>query len=115
MGRTRVGPHPAARDAARLLGAQVREARTRKGWTGDDLAAAAGVSRYTITQIEGGSASVSIGNALSAAAVAGVPLFGVSDPVELAMLRARAEERIALLPSRVDHPRARDDDGDLDF
>ena len=47
MGRQQTSVHPAARDALRLLGAQVRAARTLKGWTGDDLASAAGVSRRT--------------------------------------------------------------------
>ena len=115
MGRQQTSVHPAARDALRLLGAQVRAARTLKGWTGDDLASAAGVSCRTITQIEKGAPAVSIGNALSVAAIAGVPLFGTDDPGELALMRARAEERVALLPARVDRARREVDDDGLDF
>ncbi|HQV17442.1 MAG: helix-turn-helix domain-containing protein [Gordonia sp.] len=115
MGRQQSSLHPAAREALRILGAQVRAARVEKRWTGDDLAEAAGVSRYTITQIENGAPAVGIGNVLSVAAIAGVPLFGAADRAELAAMRARAEDRVALLPSRVDKPRRRMSDDDLDF
>ncbi len=115
MGRQQVSAHRVAREALRLLGAQVRLARTAKNWTLAELATAAGVSRYTVSQIEKGAPAVSIGNALSVAAIAGVPLFSADDPAELSRMRARGEERVALLPSRVDHPRTGQDDDDLDF
>ncbi|GAB07206.1 helix-turn-helix domain-containing protein [Gordonia amarae] len=115
MGRQEPSLHPAAREALRVLGAQVRAARIEKRWTGADLARAAGVSRYTITQIENGAPSVAVGNVLSVAAIAGVPLFGAADRAELAVIRARAEDRVALLPSRVDKPKRRMSDDALDF
>jgi transcriptional regulator with XRE-family HTH domain len=95
-----------ARDALSVLGNQIRLARHGRNWTAAQLAAAAGVSVRTVAAIERGSAAVSIGNALNAAVVVGVPLFGVEDKAELARLRRQDAERLALLPSRVYHPRA---------
>lgn len=115
MGRQKIGLHPAARDAAVVLGQQVRLARAAKKWTLADLARAAGVSTYVVSATEKGSPSVSIGNVLNIAAIAGVPLFGVEDRAELALMRRRGEERIALLPRRVVSPRTETDDDGLDF
>ncbi|MFD3510962.1 helix-turn-helix transcriptional regulator [Nocardia sp. NPDC058666] len=115
MARKRIGLHPAAADAVRVLGQQVRLARRAKNWTAADLAAATGVSPRTISSIETGSSAVSIGNVLNVAAIAGVPLFGVDDPAELTRMRLRGEERIALIPTRVRHPAPEEDDDGLDF
>ncbi len=104
----------AAADALAVLGAQVRVGRHARNWTAADLAARIGVSPRTVTAIEKGSPGVAVGTVLNAAAVVGVPLFGATG-AELARLRRRGEERVALLPSREYHPRHdRDDDG-LDF
>jgi transcriptional regulator with XRE-family HTH domain len=115
MGRQKISLNPVAESAAVLLGAQIRTARHAKKWTSDELARRAGVSRITVLNTEAGSPSVSLGNALNLAALAGVPLFGIDDPVELAQARARAVERLALLPTRVDPPRDGGDGGDFDF
>lgn len=115
MGRQRIGLHPAARDAVVVLGQQVRLARAAKRWTVADLARASGVSTYVVTSVENGAPSVSIGNVLNVAAIAGVPLFGVEDRAELALMRRRGDERIALLPRRIVHPRTETDNDGLDF
>jgi len=107
---------PVAENAAALLGTQIRQARRTKRWTAAELADRAGVSRTTVLNAEAGSAAVSLGNALNIAALAGVALFGIDDPVELARARRRGEEQLALLPSKVYKLKSgNDDDGDFDF
>jgi len=115
VGRKRIGLHPLAREGLRVLGQQVRLARLEKGWTAAELAAAVGVSPTTLSAIENGSPSVSVGNVLNVAAVAGVPLFELHDSIALAGVRQVLADRLALLPSRVDHPRTKGGDDDLDF
>jgi hypothetical protein len=44
---------------------------------------------------------VSIGNVLTVAINAGVPLFGAETPQELHMLRRIGEDKQALMPTRV--------------
>ena len=105
---------PVAADAARLLGTQIRLARHAKRWTAAELAERAGVSARTVLGAEAGSESVSLGNVLNLAALAGVELFGTSDPAELARARLRGEEKLAFLPSKVYRSQA-DNDGDYDF
>lgn len=114
MGRSRVGTLRAAENALKVLGQQIRLARTERGMTLHELAGTAGISRTTLASIERGSAAASIGIVFNVATIVGVPLFGVDDPSELIAMRRRGEERIALLPSRVDQPRKDDGDG-LDF
>jgi len=81
--------------------------------TAEQLAGTAGITRKTLTAIERGSAASSIGNVFNIASIVGVPLFGVEDPSELIALRRRGEERLALLPTRVD--KRKDYDDGLDF
>jgi transcriptional regulator with XRE-family HTH domain len=90
-------------------------ARHAKKWTALELADRAGVSRRTVLNAEAGSESVSLGNILNIAALAGVELFGFSDPVELARARRRGEERLALIPSKVYPATGGDTDDDYDF
>jgi transcriptional regulator with XRE-family HTH domain len=113
MGRQQIALSPAAGEAARIFGQLVRFARHEKGWTATELAARAGVSARTVTEIEKGSPAVSLGNAFNVAVRAGVPLFQVSDTAELARLRRSGEQRLALLPQTVRHPQ--EDDGVYDF
>jgi transcriptional regulator with XRE-family HTH domain len=116
MSRRRIAMNPVAADAARLFGAQIRLARQAKRWTAAELAQRAGVSPRTVLGAEAGSESISFGNVLNVAVLAGVELFGVTDPVELARARRRGEERVALIPSKVYPSAVRgDDDGDYDF
>ncbi|MGM1017298.1 MAG: helix-turn-helix transcriptional regulator [Actinomycetota bacterium] len=114
MGRVKVGTSRPAEDALAVLGQQIRMARAERGMTADELAGTAGISRTTLNSIERGSAATSIGTVFNVATIVGVPLFGVDDPSELIAMRRRGEERLALLPARVDRPRRDDRDG-LDF
>lgn len=114
MARKKIGMNRAAADAVAVLGQQIRSARHSRGWTVAQLAEVTGMSPTTITAIEKGRGSTAIGSVFNVAAVTGVALFGVEDPSELIRLRREGEERIALIPSRVDKPRTVKDD-DLDF
>lgn len=66
---------PVAREAARLLGAQIRSARRARGWSVQELAERAEVSDKTIRKVEQGSLSVAVGTVFDCAALAGVTLF----------------------------------------
>ncbi len=101
MPKRRIDLMPAAADAVTILGQQIRQARQARGWTAADLAARAGVSNPTLLAIENGAPGTAIGTVLNVAAIVGVPLFGITDPVELARMRRRGEDIAALLPSRV--------------
>lgn len=114
MAKREIAPTRAAADALAVIGTQIRLARHEKNWTAVDLGARVGASARTITAIEKGSPGVAVGTVFSAAAVAGVALFGASDD-ELARLRRRGEERVALIPSREYQRRATGDDDGLDF
>lgn len=87
-------------DAVALLGAHIRAARIDKGWTQADLASRVGTQQKTISAIESGKMTVAIGTVLTAAACAGVELFG-QDNAALARSRRQADEVIALMPQRV--------------
>ena len=63
---------------ARDLGAAVRDARLRKGWTQAELANRIGVSRQWVISLEHGKASAELGTALRAVATLGM----VADLVE---------------------------------
>ncbi|MCH9734089.1 MAG: helix-turn-helix domain-containing protein [Actinomycetia bacterium] len=116
MAKRVVAPTGAACEALAILGAQIRVARHERNWTAAELGMRTGVGARTITAIERGAPGVAVGTVLSAATIVGVPLFG-ADREELARLRFRGQERVALLPSREYHPRdeGRDDDDALDF
>lgn len=116
MAKRVVAPTRAATDALVVLGTQIRAARHDKNWTAAELGARIGADPRTITAIERGAPGVAIGTVFSAASVLGVPLFGADDD-EMARLRRRGEERLALIPTREYKPRSMesDVDGDLDF
>lgn len=114
MGRRELGLTRTAEDALAVLGQQIRMARQARGMTAEHLAGTAGMTRKTLAAIERGSAASSIGNVFNVASIVGVPLFGVDDPSELIALRRRGDERLALLPARVDTGRKENDDA-LDF
>lgn len=105
MARRRISPRRGAADAAAVLGQQIKAARIARKWTAVELAQRIGVDRRTVAAIEAGDPAVSLGNALNAADIVGVPLFGAEDRVELARLRREGRDRLALLPTRVDGPR----------
>jgi transcriptional regulator with XRE-family HTH domain len=91
------------RQAAELLGAQVREARVERRWTVRELAERAGISTSTLQKVERGNPSVTLGVAFDVATLAGVPLFE-EDRSRLAAELAHRRERLALLPQRVREP-----------
>lgn len=112
MARSTFQALPAARDAIAVLGRQIRLARHERNWTAAELAARVGVSPKTILAVESGATGTAIGTVLNAAVLVGLPLFGVDDQAELARMRRRGEERLALIPSRVYHPRTGSPDAD---
>ncbi len=116
MAKRLVSPTRAATDALVVLGTQLRAARHDKNWTAAELGARIGADPRTITAIERGAPGVAIGTVFSAASVLGVPLFGADDD-EMARLRRRGEERLALIPTREYKPRSTESDVDdaLDF
>ncbi|MDZ7674037.1 MAG: helix-turn-helix transcriptional regulator [Acidimicrobiales bacterium] len=87
--------------AAQVLGHQVAAGRRRRRWTIDALANRANVSAPTVRKVEKGDPSVALGTAFDLAVLVGVPLFA-EDAAGLAGLAGRLEDRIAVLPRRVD-------------
>lgn len=90
-------PTPRARDAARILGAQIAAARRRRRWTAARLAEQVNVSLPTLRKIERGDPTVAMGAVLDAAVAVGVPLFSS----DVGRLADHIEDRVALLPDRV--------------
>lgn len=102
---------PQTRRALETLGLLVSQGRRQRGWTAADLAERVGVTPKTLAKVEHGDPSVSLGVALEAAALVGVELIAPAD--DLASVRERERDRLALLPQRVRKPASRievDDD-----
>lgn len=114
MSRRRVAVPRAAADALGVLGNQIKLARHGRGWSIADLAARLGVNPRTVTNLESGAPTVSIGTVFNAAFLVGVDLFGLTGP-ELARARRAGEEILALLPAKVRKPSAEDDGHDFAF
>lgn len=91
------------RQAAELLGSQVREARIERRWTVRELAERAGISTSTLLKVEQGDPSVTLGVALDVATLVGVRLFH-EDRAGLGAELARRRDRLTLLPQRVREP-----------
>lgn len=100
---------PQTNDAAQVLGAQIAQTRRARGWTAEELGERVGVSARTISKLEHGSPTVTLGTAFEAATLLGIPLFGVEGP-ELSVLAKRGRDTLALLPSRVYRSREPADD-----
>lgn len=100
---------PVATDAAKLLGARIRVARSERRWTLEELSERVGVSAKTMRKIERGDLGVGIGLVFEAAAVVGVPLFH-DDADRRSLERGRVDDRLALLPQRVRKPMRVDND-----
>ncbi|WP_280415876.1 helix-turn-helix domain-containing protein [Nocardia carnea] len=115
MARRPISLRPASADALAVLGTQIRTARHERNWTAAELADRTGISVRTVLDIESGKPGVAIGNVFNAATTAGVALFGVEDREELARIRRRGEERLALLPRRVRHRTGGQGSDDFDF
>jgi transcriptional regulator with XRE-family HTH domain len=99
---------PRTIEAAELLGTQVRIGRLERRWTIEELAERVGVSVVTLRKIERGDPSVGLGVAFEAATLTGVPLF-YEERSRLAAELRRAEDRLAVLPTRARKPREIDD------
>lgn len=100
MGRQAIDMVPYARDAAALMGANVRTERINRRWTVAELAARAGCSRHTVAAIEQGKPAVAFGHVLNVCAALGLQLF-VPDPAELARLNRAQQQIVRLMPNRV--------------
>ena len=109
MGREAIDLVPYARDAALLMGANVRQARLNRRWTAAQLGAHAGCSRYTVGLIEQGAPSVAFGNVLNVCAALGIELF-VPDRAELSRIAAARTGIVRLMPDRVMPKKAPSDD-----
>lgn len=117
MKRSRA-PLPMTTRAVTALGSLIAAGRRQRGWTAAELGERLGVSAPTVTRIEKGDPGVAVGTVFEAALLVGVRLFDV-EPNELARVARDAEQRLALLPSRVRVPAegatgTEDSDG-LDF
>jgi transcriptional regulator with XRE-family HTH domain len=100
MTRKKINMRPAASDAVKVLGQQIKQARFDRDWSVVDAAARAGISPVTFTSIEAGTGTTSIGTVFHVAALLGVPLFTSTDPNEIARMRYSGERDMGLLKSR---------------
>jgi transcriptional regulator with XRE-family HTH domain len=89
-----------ARQAAILMGEQIRLGRKQRRWTEKSLADRAGISRATLQKIENGKMSSAIGLVFEVATLAGVKLFE-SDTLPLSVHIEQTRDKIALLPQRI--------------
>lgn len=89
--------------ALRTLGTQIAVARRELGWTAAELAERLGVTAQVVSRIENGAASTSIGTAIEAAVLCGIPLFDTrpDDVRAMASISENESLRLALLPSQV--------------
>ncbi len=101
MSRKQVILSEHAAQAARILGGQIRLARHARRITASRLAKIIDVSPRTMTLIERGDPSVSMGNVFNAAIAAGVPLFDINDPKTLARMDNEVSQMLTLVPSNV--------------
>lgn len=93
------------REAARLLGRQIKLSRKQRHWSENELAERAGIARATLQKIENGDLGCSLGLAFEVANLVGVKLFD-AERDELRRTIRETDERIALLPKHT-HPRTR--------
>ncbi len=91
-------------NAARLFGALVRQGRTERRWTVEQLAERASVSKNTVTKVEHGDPSVALGIAFQLATLVCVPLFH-GDRSRLGQETLAVRDRVALIDQRVRPPR----------
>jgi len=89
-----------AKEAAFLLGQQIKLGRKNRQWSEQNLAVRAGISRATLQKIEAGEMSPSIGLVFEVAALVGIPLFD-QDSRALATSIELTQSKIALLPKRI--------------
>jgi len=93
---------PYSRDAARLLGLMIHNARIERELTVEELAERAGVSRGLVYRAEEGDMGCTIGAVFELAAIVGVPLFTTALSA-MTLHIANAEKTLSLLPRAVHH------------
>ena len=99
-----------AKEAALLLGQQIKLGRKKRQWSEQNLADRAGISRATLQKIEAGEMSPAIGLVFETATLVGIKLFE-QDRQPLATSIDLTQSKIALLPKRIrNKARAIDDD-----
>ena len=89
-----------AREAARLLGLMIRNARIERDLTVADVAERAGASRGLVHRIEKGAMGSSIGAAFEVAAIVGLRLFE-AEPATLRRHLSMERDKLNLLPRSV--------------
>ena len=98
-----------SKNAARLLGKQIRLYRKERRWTETELAGRAGVSRATLQKIEKGDMTCKLGLVFEVAYLAGVELFQEGND-RLESKLDRINDKLLLLPKSVRKPRREIDD-----
>mgnify|MGYP000935732545 CR=1 FL=1 len=93
-----------AREAAKLLGLMIHNARVERGQTLAEVAERAGVSRGLAHRVEKGDMGCSIGVMFEIAALVGVRLFD-ADLSMLTMHGSMEHDKLALLPKSVHQSR----------
>lgn len=93
-------PSTYAKEAASLLGKQVRLGRKQRKWNEHELAERAGISRATLQKIEKGDLGCALGLVFEVAALVGVKLFN-EEPSSIHRQLAHIDDKLALLPKSV--------------
>jgi transcriptional regulator with XRE-family HTH domain len=88
---------PATAAMARAIGGRVRLHRQTRGWTLDQLAEAAAVSRRMVINVEQGEANPSVGTLLKLSDALGVGLPALVEPVEAGTVTVTRKGRGAVL------------------
>ena len=89
-----------AREAAVLMGEQVRLGRKQRRWSEKNLAERAGISRATLQKIENGDMSCAVGLVFEVATLVGVKLFEHGS-IPLSKHIEHTRDKIVLLPMRI--------------
>ena len=89
-----------AREATKLLGLMIRNARIERDITLADIAERAGISRGLVHRIEKGEMGSSIGAAFEVATIVGLRLFE-AEPTTLTHHLSTERDKLALLPQSV--------------
>jgi len=97
------------KEATKLMGQMIRQGRTERKLTAQDLADRAGISRGMLQRIEKGDPKCEIGVVFELAALVGVKLFD-AEASSLAGHIKQAEDKLALLPKAVRKPTKAVDD-----
>ena len=87
-------------EALSLLSANIKIARKERGWTAQEVADRAGISRGLLQRIEKGDPKCEVGMTLEVAVILGLPLFDV-DRKGLNQHLHYAEKILSLLPKNV--------------